>query len=56
MKGNVTGSVREARVPILVVLGGTEEASGLCLVAKGKLPDSMLRSKCPVIFSFPHWP
>lgn len=50
MKG--TGSVRVARVPILVVLGGIEEASGLYLVENGKLPVSMFRNRCSVIFSF----
>lgn len=51
-----TGSVRVARVPILVVLGSIEEASGLCLVENGKLPVSVFRSRCPVIFSFLQWP
>lgn len=50
-----TVRVRVARVPILVVLGGIEEASGLCL-ENGKLPVSVFRSKCPVIFSFLQWP
>ena len=50
MKG--TGSVRVARVPILVVLGGIEEASGLYLVENGKLPVSMFGNRCSVIFSF----
>lgn len=51
-----TGSVSQARVPILILLGGIEEASGLFLVENGKLPVFMFRSRCPMIFSFPQWP